>query len=148
MKFHIKSSLIFLLITIILLVGMTAISASDAADTEIQDNIEHTEVSTTTSTSMAVDSVAETYANDNNLKEKETTIEKVNNTKTINKTDTTKSSNKVVKTTPSVENPNYIYVSPSGWGPDKNTAPQYQNPYTSYYNAPYGRIQGRALRDD
>ena len=99
MKFHIKSGLIFLLITIILLVGMTAISASDAVDTEIQDNIKHTEVSTTTTTtSMAKSSVAETIKNDVNLKEEETTIEKVNNTKTINKTDTTRSSNNAVKT--------------------------------------------------
>lgn len=102
MKFHMKSSLMFLIITLILLIGMTAINASDVDQTSTQEIIKHNEVSTTTTTtaSVAGGNVDETHKNDDNLKEEETTIEKVNNTKTktITKQDTTESSNKTVKT--------------------------------------------------
>ncbi|MBE6488971.1 MAG: hypothetical protein E7Z86_09695, partial [Methanosphaera stadtmanae] len=84
MKFHMKSSLMFLIITLILLIGMTAINASDVDQTSTQEIIKHNEVSTTTTTtaSVAGGNVDETHKNDDNLKEEETTIEKVNNTKT------------------------------------------------------------------
>ena len=116
MKFHIKTGLTFLLITIILLVGLTAISAADVDNTQTQEIVKHTEVSTTSYDSVSKDVADETVKSDN-LNEKENTIEKVNNktkTNTIAKSITTQSSNAAVKGTPTVENPNYIYVSPSG----------------------------------
>ena len=55
MKFHIKSSLIFLLITLILLVGLTAISAADVDNTQAQEIVKHTDVSTTSYGSVSQD---------------------------------------------------------------------------------------------
>jgi len=102
LKIHIKSSLIFLLITMILLVGVTAISATDVDNTQTQEIIEHTEVSTTSYEPVSKDVQAETVKTDNNLNEEEKTIEKVNNTKTntntITKSPTIQSSNEDVKT--------------------------------------------------
>ncbi|MEE1116849.1 hypothetical protein, partial [Methanosphaera sp.] len=102
MKFHIKTGLTFLLITIILLVGLTAISAADVDNTQTQEIVKHTEVSTTSYDSVSKDVADETVKSDN-LNEKEKTIEKVNNktktnTNTITKSPAIQSSNAAVKT--------------------------------------------------
>uniref|UniRef100_UPI0025E7BBC2 hypothetical protein n=1 Tax=Methanosphaera sp. TaxID=2666342 RepID=UPI0025E7BBC2 len=150
MKFHIKTGLTFLLITIILLVGLTAISAADVDNTQTQEIVKHTEVSTTSYDSVSKDVADETVKSDN-LNEKEKTIEKVNNktktnTNTITKSPAIQSSNAAVKRTPTVNNPNYIYVSPSGWGPNKDGIAQEQDPYTfTFYDTPYGTISGSQL---
>ncbi|MBE6513493.1 MAG: carboxypeptidase regulatory-like domain-containing protein, partial [Methanobrevibacter olleyae] len=150
MKFHIKTGLTFLLITIILLVGLTAISAADVDNTQTQEIVKHTEVSTTSYDSVSKDVADETVKSDN-LNEKEKTIEKVNNktktnTNTITKSPAIQSSNAAVKRTPTDDNPNYIYVSPSGWGPNKDQIAQEQDPYTfMFYGTPYGNIQGSQL---
>ena len=68
MKFHIKTGLTFLLITIILLVGLTAISAADVDNTQTQEIVKHTEVSTTSYDSVSKDVADETVKSDNYIK--------------------------------------------------------------------------------
>jgi hypothetical protein len=138
LKVHIKSCLTFLLITIILLVGLTAISAADVDNTQIQEIVKHTEVSTTSYEPVSKDVQAETVKTDNNLNEEEKTIEKVNNTKTntntITKSPTIQSSNAAVKT---YDPTKAVYVSRNrneinyDWT-NQRVYPTYQLPGNSY----------------
>ncbi|RAP51550.1 MAG: hypothetical protein BZ133_02765, partial [Methanosphaera sp. SHI613] len=113
MKFHVKSCLIFLMITVILLLGITALSAVSVDDGN-QTSIEPKVVSDTSSV-QATHDVEETVSNMKTNEKNENYDKTINKqTKTID-TDTTHSKN--IKQTPSGNsNPNYIYVRPHNVG--------------------------------
>ncbi|RAP54242.1 MAG: hypothetical protein BZ137_03270, partial [Methanosphaera sp. rholeuAM130] len=99
MKFHVKSSLIFILMTMILLLGITALSAVNVDDGN-QTSIEQKVVSDTTSVQVTRD-VEETVSNTKTNEIKKEDYEKEQtDTNTKNKIETDTTHSKDIKQTP------------------------------------------------
>ncbi|MDO5826434.1 MAG: hypothetical protein Q4Q22_08630, partial [Methanosphaera sp.] len=110
MKFHVKSSLIFILIAMILLLGITAINAASVDDGN-QTSIEQKVVSDTSSVDVTRD-VEETVSNMKTNEIKKENYEENNKNNEIEQTDTTHSKNIKEKPPSGSEQPGYIYVTP------------------------------------
>ena len=138
MKFHVKSSLIFIMITVILLLGITALSAVNVDDGN-QTSIEQKVVSDTTSVQVTRD-VEETVSNTKTNEIKKENYEKEQtNTNTNNKIETDTTHSKDIKQTPSgPSQPGYIYCRPHDASSTSGRRPNAQgtiNDPTDIYSA-------------
>ena len=142
MKFHVKSSLIFIMITVILLLGITALSAVNVDDGN-QTSIEQKVVSDTTSVQVTRD-VEETVSNTKTNEIKKENYEKEQtNTNTNNKIETDTTHSKDIKQTPSgPSNPRYIYVTPHYVGTKENPTGYSSQGYPIGSNRRLGSAQG------